>query len=99
MDGGIAFTASHNPKDYNGMKFVREGARPVSGDSGLFDIRDLAEKNAFRAAEQRGELQPLDTSTAYIEHLLGYVDVPALKPLTIVVHVPCLSPKSRLRVV
>ena len=85
MDGGIAVTASHNPKDYNGMKFVREGARPVSGDSGLFDIRDLAEKNAFRAAEQRGELQPLDTSTAYIEHLLGYVDVPALKPLTIVV--------------
>ena len=85
MDGGIAVTASHNPKDYNGMKFVREGARPISGDTGLFDIRDLAEQNAFSKAERRGGLQPLDTSAAYIEHLLGYVDVPALKPLTIVV--------------
>ena len=85
MDGGIAITASHNPKDYNGMKFVREGARPISGDTGLFDIRDLAEQNEFTAAEQRGDLQPLDTSAAYIEHLLGYVDVPSLKPLTIVV--------------
>jgi phosphomannomutase len=85
MDGGIAVTASHNPKDYNGMKFVREGARPISGDTGLFDIRDLAEKNDFTASEQRGELKPLDTSAAYVEHLLGYVDVASLKPLTIVV--------------
>jgi phosphomannomutase len=85
MDGGIAVTASHNPKDYNGMKFVREDSRPVSGDTGLFDIKALAERNRFEIAAQRGTLQPLDTSKAYVEHLLGYVDVDALQPLKIVV--------------
>ena len=50
VGGGIAVTASHNPKDYNGMKFVREGAKPISGDSGLADIRALAEGNAFTPA-------------------------------------------------
>ncbi|MEJ2533157.1 MAG: phosphomannomutase [Halioglobus sp.] len=85
MDGGIAVTASHNPKDYNGMKFVREGSRPISGDTGLLEIRRLAEKSRFEASAQPGELQPLDTSGAYVEHLLSYVDVSALKPLKIVV--------------
>ena len=85
MDGGIAVTASHNPKDYNGMKFVREGSRPVSGDTGLVEIRRLAEQNRFEASAQPGELQPLDTSAAYVGHLLSYVDVTALKPLRIVV--------------
>jgi phosphomannomutase len=85
MDGGIAVTASHNPKDYNGMKFVREGSRPISGDTGLLEIRRLAEQNCFEASAQPGELQPLDTSGAYVEHLLSYVDVSALKPLKIVV--------------
>ena len=85
MDGGVAVTASHNPKDYNGMKFVREGARPISGDTGLFDIRDLAERNEFTAAAERGELHSLDTSDAYVAHLLGYVDLSALPPLKIVV--------------
>jgi phosphomannomutase len=78
MDGGIAVTASHNPKDYNGMKFVREGSRPISGDTGLLEIRRLAEQNRFEASAQPGELQPLDTSGAYVEHLLSYVDVRAL---------------------
>jgi len=85
MDGGIAVTASHNPKDYNGMKFVREGSRPISGDTGLFDIQALAEENAFTLAEKCGELFPLDTSGAYVEHLLEYVDLASLTPLTIVV--------------
>ncbi|MEE4280150.1 MAG: phosphomannomutase [Halieaceae bacterium] len=85
MDGGIAVTASHNPKDYNGMKFVREGSRPISGDTGLFDIRALAEADDFTAAARAGTLEPLDTSQAYVEHLLSYVDVAALKPMTIVV--------------
>ena len=85
MDGGIAVTASHNPKDYNGMRFVREESKPVSGDTGLFDIRALAEKNRFANAPRPGTLQPLDTSEAYVRHLLGYVDVDALKPLNIVV--------------
>ena len=85
MDGGIAVTASHNPKDYNGMKFVREESRPISGDTGLFDIKDLAERDAFTAAQQPGQLHALDTAQAYVQHLLSYVDVAALKPLKIVV--------------
>tara|TARA_B100001540_G_scaffold257343_1_gene235057 strand:- start:335 stop:1684 length:1350 start_codon:yes stop_codon:yes gene_type:complete len=85
MDGGIAVTASHNPKDYNGMKFVREESRPISGDTGLFDIRALAERDEFTAADQPGQLHTLDTSQAYVEHLLSYIDVAALQPLKIVV--------------
>jgi phosphomannomutase len=85
MDGGIAVTASHNPKDYNGMKFVREESKPISGDTGLFDIQALAERGDFTPAEQAGELRPLDTSAAYVEHLLSYIDVEALPPLKIVV--------------
>ncbi len=86
MDGGIAVTASHNPKDYNGMKFVREGAKPISGDTGLLDIKALAEANDFAEPATRGSLRPLDTADAYIQHLLSYVDVDQLKPLKIVVN-------------
>jgi phosphomannomutase len=84
MDGGIAITASHNPKDYNGMKFVREESRPISGDTGLFDIKAHAERNEFSSVEQPGKLYELDTSQAYVEHLLSYVDLERLKPLKIV---------------
>ena len=70
MDGGIAITASHNPKDYNGMKFVREESRPISGDTGLFDIKALAERDMFTTAAHPGQLYPLDTSAAYVQHLL-----------------------------
>ena len=84
VGGGIAVTASHNPKDYNGMKFVREAAKPISGDSGLADIRALAEANQFVAAASPGELSAVSTEAAYVEHLLSYVDVAALKPLKIV---------------
>jgi phosphomannomutase/phosphomannomutase/phosphoglucomutase len=84
FDGGIVVTASHNPMDYNGMKFVREGARPLSGDTGLYDIRDLAAAGDFPAAARRGSLQPLDLDAAYVEHLLGYIDLPSLAPLKIV---------------
>jgi phosphomannomutase len=86
MDGGIAVTASHNPKDYNGMKFVREDSKPISGDTGLFDIQRLAEENRFGPVAQRGNYQALDTASDYVEHLLGYVDRSKLKPLKIVVN-------------
>jgi phosphomannomutase len=85
MDGGIVVTASHNPKDYNGMKFVREDSRPISADTGLVEIRQRAEQDEFQPAAQPGQRYPLDTAEAYVQHLLSYVDVAALKPLKIVV--------------
>ncbi len=86
MDGGIVVTASHNPMDYNGMKLVREGSRPISGDSGLHAIREMAERNDFPAVERKGTLSPLDVKKKYIEHLLSYVDPKGLKPLKVVVN-------------
>jgi phosphomannomutase len=83
-DGGIVVTASHNPKDYNGMKFVREDSRPISGDTGLFEIQRLAEENQFEAAGTQGDVEPLDHRSAYIEHLLTYIDASQCRPLKIV---------------
>ena len=85
-DGGIMVTASHNPPDYNGMKFVREQSRPISGDSGLKEIRRAAEEGRFPDASGRGSRLPVDSSQAYIRHLLSYVDSKKLKPLKIVVN-------------
>jgi len=84
VDGGIAVTASHNPKDYNGMKFVRENSKPISGDTGLNEIKSLAEKNVFAAVTKRGSLQIVDVKASYVKHLLGYIDVNLLKPLKVV---------------
>ena len=84
VGGGIAVTASHNPKDYNGMKFVRAGSQPISGDSGLKDIQALAEENVFTSAASHGSYERVSTLDAYIAHLLTYVDTATLKPLTIV---------------
>lgn len=84
--GGIVVTASHNPKDYNGMKLVREDSKPISGDTGLNEIKAIAEAGEFAPIGQRGTLTQQDTKPAYIEHLLSYVDVSALKPLKLVVN-------------
>ncbi len=86
MDGGIMVTASHNPMDYNGMKLVREGSRPISGDTGLFEIKRLAENNCFPEAAAKGKTTSLDCRDAYISHLLGYIDKRFLKPLKVVVN-------------
>lgn len=86
MDGGIMVTASHNPMDYNGMKLVRGESRPISGDSGLNDIRDLAARNLFKTSPRRGAITSLDTKEQYVQHLLGYVDLAFLRPLKIVVN-------------
>ncbi|QLS05631.1 colanic acid biosynthesis phosphomannomutase CpsG [Citrobacter freundii] len=88
VDGGIEVTASHNPLDYNGMKLVREGARPISGDSGLREIQRLAEANDFPPvdASRRGRYTAINPRAAYIDHLLGYIDVKNLKPMKLVLN-------------
>ena len=87
-DGGIMVTASHNPKEYNGMKLVRKGARPISGDTGLKEIGEMAVASNFVHAQVAGKtlgaLEKVDIMPAYIEHLLTYVDKSALKPMKIV---------------
>ena len=84
FDGGVAVTASHNPKDYNGMKLVRRHAQPISADSGLNDIRDLVAANKFADAGTKGEVSLLDHQQDYIDRLLTGIDVDSLRPLKIV---------------
>ncbi|HEY5665892.1 MAG TPA: phosphomannomutase, partial [Gammaproteobacteria bacterium] len=84
-DGGIMVTASHNPADYNGLKLVREAAKPISADTGLADIRRLAESDD-RLLAAGGKRTTADVFEAYIEHLLSYVDASNLRPLKLVVN-------------
>lgn len=82
--GGVMVTASHNPMDYNGMKLVRENARPISSDTGLFEIRDRAEADRSPAGQPTGEEEHRPDKSAYIQHLLSYIKPDTLKPLKIV---------------
>jgi phosphomannomutase len=86
MDGGIMITASHNPMDYNGMKFVREWSKPISGDTGLNIIKEMVLKNDFAAASGKGRVRPLDVREKYLTHLLGYIDSAKLRPFRVVVN-------------
>jgi len=86
LDGGIMVTASHNPPDYNGMKFVREQARPISADTGLQEMRALIGSGRLPAkAAKPGTERQLDIRGKYIEHLLGYVKAASLAKLKVVV--------------
>ncbi|MFQ5425847.1 MAG: phosphomannomutase/phosphoglucomutase [Gaiellales bacterium] len=84
LDGGIAVTASHNPKEYTGMKIVRRGARPVGGDSGLIEIRDRA-TTGFGAVTREGTLQTRDIYPAWAERVLSFVDPRAVRPLRVTI--------------
>lgn len=95
VDGGIEVTASHNPIDYNGFKLVKEGARPISADTGLADIRAMAEQMHFDLVDgrdptvadaDRGSYELVDTRAAFVEHLLGYIEPANFKPLKLVVN-------------
>ncbi len=84
LEGGIAVTASHNPKEYTGMKIVRRGALPVGGDSGLLEIRDRA-LAGFGDAERHGAVAQADVWPAFVERVLSFVDAGAIKPLRVVI--------------
>ena len=87
LDGGVMITASHNPKEYNGMKFVRQEARPISGDTGLRELeKQVADGELPAAAEVFGKVESLDITEEYVNHILSYVDVAKLKPLKVVVN-------------
>ncbi|ELS1887356.1 phosphomannomutase CpsG [Raoultella ornithinolytica] len=89
VDGGIEITASHNPMDYNGMKLVREGSKPISGDTGLREIQKLAEENTFSqiASRDKGRFEVLSVLDAYITKLLSFIDFRHFnRPLKLVIN-------------
>ena len=86
VQGGIEITASHNPMDYNGMKLVRENARPISADTGLKEIQALAESGEFQAVEHKGTVQGYDILPEFVDHLLTYIRPEKIRPLKLVVN-------------
>jgi phosphomannomutase len=84
LDGGIMVTASHNPADFNGLKLVREQARPISADTGLREIERIVLRGDLPGSAWKGVIDKTDVSRAYVEHLSGYVERGALKPFKVV---------------
>src|SRR5690606_25992019 len=84
--GGIEVTASHNPINYNGLKLVKEYSKPISADDGLAEIQALAESGQFGTDNQQGTLQLLTDKSAYINHVMTFIDVDKLKPLKLVIN-------------
>ncbi len=84
--GGIEVTASHNPINYNGLKLVKEYSKPISADDGLNEIQALAESGQFADMTVKGRLQLLTDKSAYIDHVISFVDMDKLKPLKIVIN-------------
>ena len=86
LAGGVMVTASHNPKEYTGMKIVREGALPVGGESGLLDIRDRALALGDTSGDRTpGHVHEYDVWPAYVDRVLSFVDMSAIEPLRVVV--------------
>ncbi len=86
VDGAIEVTASHNPMNYNGMKFVGRNAKPISGDSGLKEIQRIAETQDFNSIDAQGVLSSASVQDSYVEHLLDYANLSELKPLKLLVN-------------
>jgi phosphomannomutase len=84
LDGGIEVTASHNPKEYTGMKIVRRGALPVGGESGLLEIRDRA-LQGFGDPSGAGRVEEADIWPAYVDRVLSFIDVDAIRRLKVVI--------------
>ncbi|MBE3561799.1 MAG: phosphomannomutase/phosphoglucomutase [Ktedonobacteraceae bacterium] len=82
---GVMITASHNPGHYNGMKFCRAQAYPISKDTGLADIRDLAISGNFAQPARKGEVTQRDVTDDYVNHALSFIDVSKIKPLKVVI--------------
>jgi phosphomannomutase len=85
LAGGVMVTASHNPKEYTGMKIVRRGALPVGGDSGLLDIRTRAMSGARHETGPNGTIRQEDIWPGWVEKSLSFVDVEAVEPLRVVI--------------
>ena len=81
----VMLTASHNPKNYNGLKFCMPGARPVGEDSGLREIRAIVERGDLPPAATKGTVSQRDLLAPYTEHVLSFVDVAAMRPMTVAV--------------
>ena len=81
----VMLTASHNPKNYNGLKFCMPGARPVGEDSGLREIRAIVERGDLSPATTKGTVSQRDLLEPYTEHVLSFVDIPAMRPMTVAV--------------
>src|SRR5437763_9506753 len=84
-DGGVQVTASHNPKQYNGMKMVRQEAFPLSGEAGLLEIREMLQGDAVPpAAARRGQVTTKNALDAYVEHVMSFIDPAVIRPFNVV---------------
>ncbi|MGL6084214.1 phosphomannomutase CpsG [Acinetobacter lwoffii] len=86
VQGGIEITASHNPMDYNGMKLVRENARPISADTGLKEIQALAELDEFIDVSNKGSTEKYNILPEFVNHLMSYIDPAKIRPMKLVMN-------------
>ncbi|PAU37286.1 phosphomannomutase CpsG [Vibrio coralliilyticus] len=84
--GGIEVTASHNPINYNGMKLVREESKPISGDTGLKEIQEIAQSKKFDEIKKRGTIKKVNHLKSYVDHILTYINTNNITPIKLVVN-------------